>query len=259
MRSGLGAAVNSWPGKIPTFWWLLRARRLRAYPRHWMIERSESAAARKAWGTIPRAEVATIIPTYRRPQQLLAAVESALAQTVTDQVVVVVDDGAGLPRLPDHPRLFSHSLGVNCGAAGVVRNVGIRATDSRYLAFLDDDNIWRPEHLAVALEPLRADEADLVYTALARQRHDGSEVDVMSVPFSRQAMKRQGFTDTNTIVVRRGRGVRFDKVRRRHGEFPSEDWSLVNRLSRRLRVKHLPAVTVDYLVHDDSFYTNWQS
>ncbi len=259
MRSALGAAVDSWPGKIPTFWWALRARRLHTYPRHSMVERREAAAAQKAWATTPRAEVVTVIPTYKRPEQLLAAVDSALAQTVTDHVVVVIDDGAGLPRLPDHPRLFSHSLSANCGAAGVVRNVGIRATDSPYLAFLDDDNTWRPDHLAVALGPLRADEADLVYTALARQRDDGSEIDVMSVPFSRDTMKRQGFTDTNTIVVRRGRGVLFDKVRRRHGEFPSEDWSLVNRLSRRIRVEHLSDVTVDYLVHDDSFYTNWQT
>ncbi len=253
------SALRSWPGKIPTYWWVLRARRLHNYPRHWKFERDEAAAAQKTWGAIPTAEVVTVIPTYKRPQQLLAAVDSALAQTVTDHAVVVVDDGAGLPRLPDHPRLFSHSLSANCGAAGVVRNVGIRVSESQYLAFLDDDNTWRPDHLAVALEPLRGGRADLVYTALARHRDDGSDIDVLSIPFSRTEMRSQGFTDTNTIVVRRDRGVLYDKVRRRHGDFPSEDWSLVNRLSRRMRVLHIPEVTVDYLVHEDSFYTNWES
>ncbi|MCZ9339840.1 glycosyltransferase family 2 protein, partial [Streptomyces sp. TRM76130] len=90
----------------------------------------------------PTALVATVIATHRRPEALRAAVRSALAQTVRDQVVIVVDDGAGLPGLPDDPRLSAVSLSRNTGVAGVVRNVGIRLTRSRYVAFLDDDNLW---------------------------------------------------------------------------------------------------------------------
>jgi glycosyltransferase involved in cell wall biosynthesis len=204
------------------------------------------------------ASVSTIIPTHRRPEQLVEAVESALAQTMDDLVVVVIDDGAGLPRLPDDERVFAHSLSRNCGAAGVVRNVGIRSSASRYLAFLDDDNVWKPNHLEVALAA-HARGAELTYSALDRVRPDGSLRDVLSVPFDRDRMRTEGISDTNTIVVRRLRPVRFSRIPQRRGDFPGEDWELVFRLSRRLRTEHLPVSTARYLVHEDSFFTDWEA
>src|SRR5262249_25573705 len=132
--------------------------------------------------------VATIVPTYRRPEQLRSAVRSALAQTITDHVVVVVDDGAGLPDLPADPRLWACSLSANTAVAGVVRNVGIRLTSSTYVAFLDDDNEWEPNHLEVALSALERRGSDpsrgpdLVYTALRRSLPDGRPLDVLSTP-----------------------------------------------------------------------------
>jgi glycosyltransferase involved in cell wall biosynthesis len=233
----------------------LRAPRLPALAR---FEKAEVEAALASWGRRPVASVATVIPTYRRPRQLVDAVESVLGQSWTDLVVVVIDDGAGLPRLPDDERLFSYSLSRNCGVAGVVRNVGIRASASRYLAFLDDDNVWLPNHLEVALAAHEAG-AELTYSALERRHTDGSHKDVLSVPFDRELMKEEGFCDTNTIVVRRGPRVRFSRVPVRQGEFPLEDWELVHRLSRRMRTTHVPEPTVRYLVHEGSFFTDWEA
>lgn len=121
------------------------------------LHRIEDAETRRLAATLtspPSALVATVIATHRRPEALRAAVRSALDQTVRDQVVIVVDDGAGLPELPDDPRLFAVSLAHNTAVAGVVRNVGIRLTHSRYVAFLDDDNLWEPDHLERALAVL---------------------------------------------------------------------------------------------------------
>jgi glycosyltransferase involved in cell wall biosynthesis len=199
------------------------------------------------------ASVATIIPTFRRPDLLVEAVSSALAQTMGDLVVVVIDDGGGLPRLPDDARLFAYSLSRNCGVAGVVRNVAIRASASRYLAFLDDDNVWRPNHLEVALAA-HAQGAELTYSSLDRVLPDGSLRDVLAMPFDRGRLREEPLSDTNTIVVRRHRYVRFSRVPLAHGEFPSEDWELVYRLSRRLRTEHIPVSTARYLVHDDSYF-----
>jgi glycosyltransferase involved in cell wall biosynthesis len=233
----------------------LRAARLPGLAR---FEGTEAEAALESWGRRPVASVAVVIPTYRRPRQLVDAIESVLAQTWSDLAVVVIDDGAGLPPLPVDERLFAYSLSRNCGVAGVVRNVGIRASASRYLAFLDDDNLWRPEHLEVALAAHDAG-AELTYSALERRHADGTGKDVLSVPFDRTRMREEGFCDTNTIVVRRGPRVRFSRVPIRHGEFPLEDWELVYRLSRRLRTVHVDEPTVHYLVHDGSFFTDWEA
>lgn len=203
--------------------------------------------------------VATVIATHRRPEALLRAVHAALGQTEPDHVVIVVDDGAGLPELPAHPRLSAVSLARNTGVAGVVRNVGIRLTRSRYVAFLDDDNLWEPDHLEQALAALEEPGGpDAVYTALRRVLPDGSDKDVLSVPFDRRRAAREAFLDTNAFVARRVRALHFSRLRRSPEVLPREDWELIRRYGRRHRVRHLPSPTVRYLVNPASFYTQWR-
>ncbi|WP_405727067.1 glycosyltransferase family 2 protein [Streptomyces sp. NBC_00028] len=225
------------------------------------LRRVEDAEVRRLAATfpsLPSARVATVIATHRRPEALLAAVRSALGQTVRDQVVIVVDDGAGLPELPADPRLFAVSLSRNTGVAGVVRNVGIRLTRSRYVAFLDDDNLWEPDHLERALAVLDAsDGPDAVYTALRRVLPDGSEKDILSVPYDRRRSARESFLDTNAFVARRTRSLHFSRLRRTPEVLPREDWELIHRYGRGHRVRHVPHPTVRYLVNPASFYTDW--
>jgi Glycosyl transferase family 2 len=236
-------------------------------PRVWLFE---SAEVRRLRATLPASAaplVTTVIPTYRRPESLPAAVRSVLAQTVSDQRVIVVDDGGGgLPELPDDPRLIAVSLARNTAVLGVVRNVGIRLADSEFVAFLDDDNEWEPEHLATALAALRSTEPDRrgrrlagVYTALRRVLPDGREVDVLSVPFDRRLARNEGFLDANGFVARRSRALRFSRLRRDRGVLPREDWATLYRYSRRHPIEHVPVPTVRYLVNPDTYYTVWDS
>jgi hypothetical protein len=222
------------------------------------LETSEVDRLSADLGPVPDALVATVIATHRRPDALRAAVASALAQTVRDQVVIVVDDGAGLPELPDDPRLFAVSLARNTAVAGVVRNVGIRLSRSRYVAFLDDDNLWEPDHLERALAVLQTPGGpDGVYTALRRVLPDGTERDVLSVPFDRHRAARESFLDTNAFVARRDASLHFSRLRRTPEVLPREDWELVYRYSRGHTVRHVPHATVRYLVNPESFYTTW--
>ena len=56
---------------------------------------------------------------------------------------------------------------------------------------------------------------------------------------ARRTLRESCFVDTNSIVVRRGRGVRFSRLPRSGPNLPGEDWELVWRLSRRLRVRNV--------------------
>ena len=224
------------------------------------LRRFEDAQVRRLAAEIepPPARVATVIATHRRPEPLVRAVRSALEQTVRDQVVIVVDDGAGLPELPADPRLFAVSLDRNTAVAGVVRNVGIRLTRSAYVAFLDDDNLWEPDHLEQALAALEAPGGpDGVYTALRRVLPDGTDMDVLSVPFDRHRAARESFLDTNAFVARRTRALHFSRLRRTPEVMPREDWELIRRYARKHQVRHVPKATVRYLVNPGSFYTTW--
>ena len=175
------------------------------------------AAGRSAPPLPPARVAASSRPTAAR-NCCLSAVRSALAQTVSDLVVLVVDDGGGLPELPDDPRLRACSLSVNSKVLGVVLNVGIRLTRSTYVAFLDDDNEWEPDHLEVAIGALEAgqpgERPGLVYTALRRSFPDGRLLDVLSIPFHRRRLAHEGFVDTNSLVIKRFPGLHFSRIRR---------------------------------------------
>lgn len=227
------------------------------------MRRFEDREVRRLRGDSPlmSAAVAVVIPTYRRPDGLAAAVRSVLDQTWSDLVVVVVDDGGGgleAAALPADPRLRTVSLSANSHVLGLVRNVGMRLTESRYVAYLDDDNTWEPEHLAVAVKALtEAPKLAGVYTALHRVLPDGTDVDVLSVPFDRKRASWDSFLDCNAFVAVRSRALLFSRMPRPIGLLPREDWEMVYRFTRRHPIAHVPVPTVRYLVNPSSFYTEW--
>ncbi len=95
-----------------------------------------------------------VIPSRDRPHLLPQAVDSALAQTMADLEVVVVDDGSREPvRLPDDPRLRLVRLPVSRGNGGA-RNAGLAEARGRWLACLDDDDVMLPHLAAVSLAAL---------------------------------------------------------------------------------------------------------
>jgi hypothetical protein len=225
------------------------------------VENAEVARLAQRTSVMPPARVAVVTATYCRPELLVRSVRSALAQTMTDIAVFVIDDGGGLPSLPSDPRLHAFSLSANTAVLGVVLNVGIRLSDSQYVAFLDDDNEWEPNHLEIALAALEADpegeRPDVVYTALRRSFPDGRVMDVLSGQFDRPTLANDSYVDTNSLVIRRFPGLHFSRLKRPRGIRPREDWELVYRMSRRKRTVHVPVPTVRYLVNPESHYTNW--
>jgi glycosyltransferase involved in cell wall biosynthesis len=100
-------------------------------------------------------EFSVIIPTYGRAELLGEAVASVLRQTFVDFECIVVDDASpDAPVLPSDGRVRLIERERNGGPAAA-RNSGIAAATGRYLAFLDDDDLWLPDRLALAAEAHR--------------------------------------------------------------------------------------------------------
>ncbi|WP_025321592.1 glycosyltransferase family 2 protein [Deferrisoma camini] len=104
--------------------------------------------------------VSVVIPTRDRLGLVDEAVASVLAQTFPDLELVVVDDGSTdgtaehlARRFPD-PRLRV-VVQENRGASAA-RNRGAAETSGEWLAFLDSDDLWRPEKLERQLAALDA-------------------------------------------------------------------------------------------------------
>jgi glycosyltransferase involved in cell wall biosynthesis len=96
-------------------------------------------------------EVSVVIPTYNRATLLPRAVASALANVRTGDEVIVVDDGSTddtamqMAQFADRVRYarLSH------GGAGATRNAGVRLATKPLIAFLDSDDAWMPDKLAL--------------------------------------------------------------------------------------------------------------
>lgn len=97
--------------------------------------------------------VSVVIPTFNRPELLVSrALSSALGQRCVQLEVVVVLDGedpqtrAALATFSDE-RLRVLELPTKQGASAA-RNAGVQASQGEWIAFLDDDDEWRPDKLA---------------------------------------------------------------------------------------------------------------
>jgi FkbM family methyltransferase len=99
-----------------------------------------------------RPRFSVILPVRDDPL-LNEAIESVLDQTETDFELIVVDDRSDPPvEIPfDDPRITLRRHEQTKGPAAA-RNTGIRAASGRYLAFLDSDDLYRPDRLNTALE-----------------------------------------------------------------------------------------------------------
>lgn len=107
--------------------------------------------------------VSVVIPTYKRPDLVLQAVKSVLAQTFRDfEIVVVIDGGdsvtsAALESL-GCPHLKVLSLNSRVGGSRA-RNEGVQYARGEWIAFLDDDDMWLPEKLEKQLAAARSSES----------------------------------------------------------------------------------------------------
>lgn len=120
------------------------------------------------------AAVAVVIPTILRPC-IVTAVESVYAQTFSGriQLMIGVDKAAGpaadleaaLARRPDHVSAivltlpFSTSVrhgGIHPATdGGSLRSILSFMANTRYVAYLDDDNSWEPDHLAAVMQAVQ--------------------------------------------------------------------------------------------------------
>mgnify|MGYP001564707577 FL=1 len=105
----------------------------------------------------PRAPlVSVVIPTHNRVRLLEQCLDSVLRQTLGDREIIVVDDAssdetARFLRQAKQKNLTSIRLGKPSGCTAA-RAIGARRARGRYVAFLDDDDMWNPRKLELQLE-----------------------------------------------------------------------------------------------------------
>jgi len=113
--------------------------------------------------------VSVVIATHNRPAVLQQAIKSVIGQTLQDWEMLVVGD-ACLPDTPaavagfGDPRITYIDLPVNFGEQSGPNNLGLARARGRYVALLNHDDLWFPDHLSALTGWIDATGADMAFS-----------------------------------------------------------------------------------------------
>lgn len=201
-------------------------------------------------------QVSVIIPFFRGVETLARAVTSVRLQTYDNIEIIVVsddspDDLSGF--VTEFPEVRIVNLPQNCGP-GVARNYGISHARGDFVAFLDSDDWWYPNKLAVQVTLMAESNAMWGHHPYDIVTNDGNWLRRVSNEHLygdvQQETMRSFRVQTSCIVVRRdalaSKECRFSEER------IGEDGSLYRALARRYPIHRTPYALSAFVSHGNN-------
>lgn len=133
--------------------------------------------------------ISVVIPLYNKKDSIVRALDSVLNQTVLPDEIIVVDDGStdGSDKVVNE---FNHHLVTlihqKNGGVSVARNMGIDTAKQEWIAFVDADDVWKPDYLEeIAYLAKSYPECSVLATAYEVQNHLGKTKSIVlnKIPF----------------------------------------------------------------------------
>ncbi len=102
-------------------------------------------------------KVSVVITTYNRFNFLVETINSVLNQTYQNIEIIIIDDGSS----DNNIRTYCESIPnvkyfyiTNTGSPSKARNLGLKYANGKYIAFLDDDDLWKPYKIEIQVKVL---------------------------------------------------------------------------------------------------------
>jgi hypothetical protein len=205
--------------------------------------------------------VSVVIPAYNHASFLAQTITSALSQTWRDFEVVVVDDGStdATSQIATQFGDAIHYVRQDNQGIAAARNTGIRHARGELISFLDDDDLWDPDHLGMVVPVFQDSYTMAVYTGWQAidendRRLPRGSTRVVPPEQLYDALLVGGFFTGACVTVRRtclDRVGLFDEAL--HG---CDDLDLWLRISRLQKFKGIPQVLVLYRMHGGGLSSN---
>jgi len=211
--------------------------------------------------------VSCIIPTYNRSQKISVAIRSILNQTFSNLEILVIDDQSidntkvEVEKLMENDSRIKYHLNPNKGANNA-RNFGITNAIGKYIAFLDDDDVWVDSKLEKQLNVFNTlgSEYGVVYCTFVRKSTNGKERThpsrfsiVRNGDILNKLLKRN-FITTSTLFVK---AEVFKKVGMFNPKYKSfQDWELLTRIACDYHFYYLKEILVNVYESGDSITLN---
>lgn len=220
----------------------------------------------------PDPTVSVIITTHHgRKAFCKRAIKSVLGQTYHDFEIIVVDDASRdatskMVKKFDDSRIVYHRRNKSEKSQAFPKNDGIRLARGKYIAFLDSDNTYRPDHLNVLVRELeKSPDVAMVYgdrwivdaagkDAGGVGRHSDFNINLLMSGFNTGG---GNYIDTSDVLVRKealydvgGWDERYKRML---------DWNLWVRMVKfGHSFKRVPLVITNYTLHHDSISNEQQ-
>lgn len=214
--------------------------------------------------------VSVIIPAYNAERYIEETLESVFKQTHDCLEVLLVDDGStdGTgARVRAYGDRVQYIQQANAGV-GAARNRGLEAATGDYIAFLDADDLWRPERLEVQLEVASRHPASGLI-ACDGERFSGGTVrpghllshwvvdrlaasgsGELSGRFYRESLRSNPIASPSQMLI--PRSVTRETGPMITGRNDAEDWDYTLRIALRHPITMHRHSLVRYRVHDES-------
>lgn len=241
----------------------------KARARHWQSAWSERPLADCSYfiQTLGRNPLVTvIIPTYNRPELLVHSLNSLIAQDYKNWEAIVINDGGSsvksLAESVDSEGRIRYLEHFSSFGPATARNTGLRLAKGKIICYLDDDDLFLPNHISTVVTGLMKNPDAVVYTdaeVVTEKIRDGKREEVSRQPCKdsigcitrpRECLYVSNFIPINTCAHLR-------ECLRRCGFFdeklPShEDWELILRFSKHFEFLHLPVITAEIRQRSDT-------
>lgn len=129
-------------------------------------------------GAEPTASI--VMATYNRSYLLPYSIGSVLRSDFSDFELIIVGDGCtddteDVVRRFTDPRIRFLNLPTNSGAQSAPNNAGIERARGRYILFLNQDDLYFPEHLRESLDFMERTGADIAWSPVLQFERSGAE------------------------------------------------------------------------------------
>ena len=205
--------------------------------------------------------VSVMMPAYNAAEFIAQAIESVLAQTFEDWELVIVDDGSRDDTYAIAARYQDARIRIirqKNGGESVARNTALEHMRGALVAFLDADDLFLPDHLALTVDFLQNNPLDdAVYTDGYYCNTQGERLKPLSAdrrgPFAGDIFEEvvrasDVFGPPTCVLLRRAivddHNLRFDPE-----IVIGPDWDFMTRYSEHARFGHISAHTCLYRVH----------
>jgi len=182
-------------------------------------------------------DISVIITTYNSSSYISNSINSVLQQVNVNIEIIIVDDLSNdFKLLKQVVSTFSKNIYISViqpnkkGNANISRNLGVANAQYGFIAFLDADDTWNPEHLSSCTQKIKEESLDACFS---RIELIGNKTRIKSMPIYKTQsdicefiFSQGGISVTSSLVIRKST---LTKVQFNEKLFKHQDWDFLIR------------------------------